>query len=171
MWTAAYHRTARQDILSLSNLPAKRDKSISSSRSGNRGLPASLFLHLETCFYKTPNDLDGSWWICLANILIFSFYFFPFTIGLLCGLLHTLKPYLHFSHYFPTQVFCLLSVLFFILVIPLCFTPWLISFLISQHPPCLYFYHCKFNNHLLQIQEFSAEFSIRIIIIRYIKFL
>lgn len=160
MWTAAYHRTARQDILSLSNLPAKRDKSCSSSRSGNQGLTCFPLPAFGNLLFQNTKRFEWKWVNLFGKrpyifFLLLSFYYW--TIVWIITQTETF--------------FCLLSVLFFILVFPLCFTPSLISVLISQHPPCLYFYHCKFNNHLLHIQEFLAEFSIRVIIIRYIKFL
>ena len=57
MWIAAYPSptTLRQNILSLSNLPAKRDKSIWSSKEGrteNEGLTGILLPHLEPSIYK-----------------------------------------------------------------------------------------------------------------------
>lgn len=53
MWVATYPRktTLRQNILSLSNLPAKRDKSIWSSKEGrteNEGLTGVLLQQLES---------------------------------------------------------------------------------------------------------------------------
>lgn len=57
MWIVASLRTTtlRQNILSLSNLPAKRGKSIWSSEEGrteNEGCTVILVLHLESSIYK-----------------------------------------------------------------------------------------------------------------------
>lgn len=58
MWIVVYPRrtTLRQNILSLSNLPAKRDKSIWSSEEGRtayEGRTTILLLHLESNIHKS----------------------------------------------------------------------------------------------------------------------
>lgn len=163
MWTAAYHRTTtpRQDTLSLSNLPAKRDKSISSSRTGNQGLtwfsfPAfgdflETFGEIWRLHSQSAKRFEWKSANVFANILIFLSTFLWFWIywTIVWGIIHWNLISSFQQLLFNTNLMCFSSFLF-----PLPSTLWLISFLISQHPPCLYFYHCKCDNYLLLLQEF-----------------
>lgn len=63
-----------------------------------RGLPDSLSLHLDLHLQSTLNRLNGSWRIILTRFLYFFLLFCGsgYT-GLLCVIIHLMKPYLLIS--------------------------------------------------------------------------
>lgn len=93
MWRAAYPRTTtlRQNILRLSNLLAKRDKSIWSSKEGsteNEGLTGIRLLHSESCIHKglkrrTEGEFEN----------LFDKFFLSYGSGctIVCGITYTVS--------------------------------------------------------------------------------
>lgn len=66
-----------------------------------RGLPDSFSLHLDLHLQSALNSLNGSWRICLTRFLYFFLLFCRsgYT-GLLCVIIHLMKPYLLISAFF-----------------------------------------------------------------------